>query len=134
MAISRQSGGFERSGAPEICGDSPRKKWRFWKPGGRRQIVAILGKKVAILSKYLAIFRNFYLSETTGKTFISIQLKYSNFYPQKSGDFGANFAPKHRVTKIVALNRAEANERYFEIPAALSFVIASLLCTVKRSH
>ena len=38
----------------------------------------------------------------------------------------------HRLTKIVALNRAEANERYFEIPAALSFVIAPLLCTVKR--
>ena len=71
VAISRQSGGFERSGAPEIGGDSPRKKWRFWKPGGRRQIVAILGKKVAILSKNLAIFRKVY----TGKTFISIQLK-----------------------------------------------------------
>ena len=71
VAISRQSGGFERSGAPEICGDSPRKKWRFWKPGGRRQIVAILGKKVAILSKNLAIFRKVY----TGKTFISIKLK-----------------------------------------------------------
>ena len=39
---------------------------------------------------------------------------------------------KHRITKIVALNRAEANERYFEIPAALSFVIAPLFCTVKR--
>ena len=38
----------------------------------------------------------------------------------------------HRLTKIVALNRAEANERYFEIPAALSFVIAPLFCTVKR--
>ena len=38
----------------------------------------------------------------------------------------------HRITKIVALNRAEANERYFEIPAALSFVIAPLFCTVKR--
>ena len=37
----------------------------------------------------------------------------------------------HRLTKIVALNRAEANERYFEIPAARSFVIAALLCTVK---
>ena len=32
----------------------------------------------------------------------------------------------------MALNRAEANERYFEIPAALSFVIAPLFCTVKR--
>ena len=32
----------------------------------------------------------------------------------------------------MALNRAEANEIYFEIPAALSFVIAPLLCTVKR--
>ena len=32
----------------------------------------------------------------------------------------------------MALNRAEANERYFEIPAALSFVIAPLLYTVKR--
>ena len=40
--------------------------------------------------------------------------------------------PMHRITKIVALNRAEANERYFEIPAALSFVIAPLFCTVKR--
>ena len=38
----------------------------------------------------------------------------------------------HRITKIVALNRAEANERYFEIPAALSFVIAPHFCTVKR--
>ena len=38
----------------------------------------------------------------------------------------------HRLTKIVALNRAEANERYFEIPAALSFVIAPHFCTVKR--
>ena len=32
----------------------------------------------------------------------------------------------------MALNRAEANERYFEIPAALSFVIAPHFCTVKR--
>ena len=71
VAISRQSGGFERSGAPEICGDSPHKKWRFWKPGGRRQITAILGKKVAILSQNLAIFRKVF----TGKTFISIELK-----------------------------------------------------------
>ena len=39
---------------------------------------------------------------------------------------------QHRITKIVALNRAEANERYFEIPAALSFVIAPHFCTVKR--
>ena len=69
VAISRQSGGFERSGAPEICGDSPRKKWRFWKPGGRRQIVAILGKKVAILGENLAIFNKI----CTGKIFISIQ-------------------------------------------------------------
>ena len=38
----------------------------------------------------------------------------------------------HRITKIVASNRAEVNERYFEIPASLSFVIAPLLCTVKR--
>ena len=40
--------------------------------------------------------------------------------------------PTHSITKIVALNRAEANEGYFEIPAALSFVIAPLFCTVKR--
>ena len=38
----------------------------------------------------------------------------------------------HRITKIVALNRAGAGEKYFENPAALSFVIAPLLCTVKR--
>ena len=42
------------------------------------------------------------------------------------------FLAHHRITKIVALNRAEANERYFEIPAALSFVIAPHFCTVKR--
>ena len=42
------------------------------------------------------------------------------------------FQRLHRLTKIVALNRAEANETYFESPAALSFVIAPLLCTVKR--
>ena len=71
MAILRQSGGFESPVAPEIVGDSPRKKWRFWKPGGRRQIVAILGKKVAILAGNLAIFSKMY----TGKTFTSVESK-----------------------------------------------------------
>ena len=32
----------------------------------------------------------------------------------------------------MALNRAGANERYFENPAAPSFVIAPHFCTVKR--
>ena len=40
-------------------GDSPLKKWRFWKLWGRRQKVAILGRKLAILGQKLAIFGPF---------------------------------------------------------------------------
>ena len=56
MAISRQSGGFESLVAPDFFGDSPPKKWRFWKAVAIRQFVAIFDEKMAIFAEKMAIF------------------------------------------------------------------------------
>ena len=42
--------------APEFRGDSPPKKWRFWKAMAIRQFVAILGENGAIFGENVAIF------------------------------------------------------------------------------
>ena len=73
-------------------GDSPLKKWRFWKLWGRRQKVAILGRKLAILGQKVAIFGPF----LGGKISSNATLNFRQKCVQKSGDFGAKFAQKWR--------------------------------------
>ena len=77
--------------APEFRGDSPPKKWRFWKAMAIRQFVAIFGENVAIFGENVAIFecaiKKFqYWTEELAK-------KWRNLAPfwRKSGDFEHSF-------------------------------------------
>ena len=77
--------------APEFRGDSPPKKWRFWKAMAIRQFVAIFGENVAIFGENVAIFEcpikkfQFWTEE--------LAKKWRNLAPfwRKSGDFEHSF-------------------------------------------
>ena len=77
--------------APEFRGDSPPKKWRFWKAMAIRQFVAIFGENVAIFGENVAIFecaiKKFqYWTEELAKKWRNL----ASFW-RKSGDFEHSF-------------------------------------------